>query len=439
MAWTRDLLRRFANDRAGVSAVLVGLCLSLMLGASGLAVDVGLWYSDRRAAQGAADAAAYSAAVDYMNSASPSVAYAQSTAQAVAAQYGFVNGQNGVTVTVNTPPTSGNYTSGTNNAFEVLITKSEPLAFSALELTSASIKARSVAVPGATGKYCVEILNSTPGALNVNFNLSGAATVDLSSCGIADNGPGSCAIDATGGVQILAQNLSVVGNYCATGGSTVTISGTKSVGAAAIADPYASLSISTVEGSTNMTCPNSTATTYGSGGTTYHISPGVFCGGFTVTNGVTVDMSPGVYYIVGGQFNMSGGTTVNASGVTIVLTGNASAGYATANIQGGANLNLTAPTTGPTAGIAMWADPNSPISGNPLTSYVGGGGTMVVNGALYFPTQAVNFTNDASNGSSCTQLVAYNVTFSSGAHFTNSCASDGVRPIGSSAVAMLVE
>jgi hypothetical protein len=429
---------RFAGDRAGVSAILIGLCLSVMLSAAGLAVDVGLWYADRRAAQGAADAAAYSAAVDYMNSTSPSVSLGRATALAVAAQYGFVNGSGGVTVTVNSPPTSGSYTSASDNAFEVIISKTEPLFFASFDIAAAAIKARAVSVPGAAGKYCVELLNSTPGALNVNFTLSGAATVDLSSCGIADNGPGSCAISATGGVNIVAKYLSVVGNYCTSGGSTVTITGAKTVGAAAVANPYASLSVSTVEGSTNMTCPNATATTYASGGKTYTISPGVYCGGFTVANGVTVNMNPGIYYIVGGVFSLSGGTTTNANGVTIVLTGSL-LNYATANIQPGANLNVTAPTSGATAGIAMWADANSPIIGAPLTSYVAGGGTMLVNGALYFPTQAVNFSNDAYNGSSCTQLVAYNVTFQGGARFTNTCASDGVRAIGSNANTSLVE
>jgi Flp pilus assembly protein TadG len=434
---SRGFLSRFAADRRGVSAIIVGLSLSVILGAAGLAVDVGLWYTDRRAAQGAADSAAFSAATDYANSSSPSVAFSTATAKAVAANYGFTDGSGGVTVTVNSPPLTGNFTSASQHAFEVIISKTEPLFFSSFYLKAASIKARAVAMPGQSqaGNYCMEILNATPGASNVNFNISNGAQVDLSSCGIADNGPGSCAISASGGAQITVQSLSVVGNYCTSNGAMVTVSGTKTVGAPAVANPYGSLSVSTVEGTTNMTCPNSTPTNYSSGGKSYNLSPGVYCGGFSVGNGVTVNMAPGVYYIVGGTFSLQGGTTTTANGVTIVLTGSGS-NYATANIANGVNLNLTAPTTGATAGIAIWADAAGPTSN---TSYVAGGASMNVNGALYFPTQTVSFSNGSSNSSACTQLIAYNVTFQGGARFTNKCASDGIKSIGATSVTQLVE
>ncbi len=417
---------RLARDESGVSAVVVGLSLSAMLGAAGLAVDVGLWYTDRRHAQGAADSAAYSAAVDY--AANGVASDAESTAYAVAAKYGFVNGSGGVSVAVNTPPQSGNYTASGDHAFEVIISKSEPLFFSALFTKSATIKARAVAEPAvsSTGDYCMEILNNTPGASNVNFSITNGANVDLSQCGIADDGPGSCAISASGGAKITAQSLMVVGNYCTSNGARVVVTGTKTTGGTAVADPYASLSVSSIEGSTNMSCPNGNATNLSGGGQTYNIAPGVFCGGLSIANGVTVNMSPGVYYVVGGTFSLQGGTTTNANGVTIVLTGTSTGGYATANIANGAQLNLTAPTSGDTAGVAIWADAAGPTTN---TSTIAGGSSMNVNGALYFPTQTVSFSNGTSNSSACTQLVAYNVTFQGGAKFSNKCANDGIKSI----------
>ncbi|MDE2355348.1 MAG: hypothetical protein KGL69_01200 [Alphaproteobacteria bacterium] len=428
------LFARLAQDESGVSAVVVGLCLSAMLGAAGLAVDVGLWYMDRRHAQGAVDSAAYSAAVDY--AANGSASNAESTAMAVAAQYGFVNGQGGVTVTVNSPPTSGNYTSSTYDAFEVIITKPESLFFSGLYLKSASIKARAVAVPSSSdaGTYCMEILNSTPGAKNVNFSITGGATVDLSACGIVDDGPGSCAISASGGASIITKTLSVVGNYCTNGGSSVTVSGTKTTGATPSPDPYGSLSVATVEGSTNMSCPNSTQTNYSNGGTVA-LSPGVYCGGLSLSGGVTANLSPGVYYIVGGSLSLTGGTTTNAPGVTFVLTGSGS-NYATANIEGGAVVNLSAPTSGPTAGIAIWADKNGPTNN---TSSLTGGTSMNITGAAYFPTQTVQYSGGSTTSSPCTQLVAYNVTFSGGAQFVNNCKNDGIIPIGAITKTQIVE
>ena len=53
------------EDERGVTAVIVGLSMTTLMGFSALAVEVGLWYADKRLAQNAADVAAYSAAVSY--------------------------------------------------------------------------------------------------------------------------------------------------------------------------------------------------------------------------------------------------------------------------------------------------------------------------------------------------------------------------------------
>lgn len=422
----RSFLSRFAYDTEGVSAIVVGLSLAVILGAAGLAVDVGLWYADRRAAQGAADSAAYSAAVDY--SANSSVANATQTAQGVAAKYGFVNGVNNVTVAVYSPPSSGAHQTASLNAFEVIITKSEALFFSAIYINSASIRARAVAIPGAQtiSPYCLQILDSRPGATNINFNATNGASIDLSACGIADNGPGSCAINASGaGTSIITQSLSVVGNYCTSNNATFSVTGSKTIGAAAVVDPYATLSLSSVEGSTNLTCPNSNPTSYSSGTTSNRtqLNAGVYCG---LSISGNVNLNPGIYYVVGNTFEMDKNSSATGTGVTIVLTGSGN-NYATTLIQNSASLDLTAPTTGSTAGLAFWADPASPTSS---VSHVEGGSTMVVNGALYFPTQQVVFSNGTPTSTGCTQLIAYDLSFSSNATFTNNCANSGVKSIG---------
>ena len=44
-------LQDLASDRTGATAVVIGLCMTVLMGFAGLAVDVGLWYADKRAAQ----------------------------------------------------------------------------------------------------------------------------------------------------------------------------------------------------------------------------------------------------------------------------------------------------------------------------------------------------------------------------------------------------
>jgi hypothetical protein len=81
-------------------------------------------------------------------------------------------------------------------------------------------------------------------------------------------------------------------------------------------------------------------------------------------------LDPGIYYLDQGSFTVNGGATITGTGVTLVFTSSTGSNYATANINGGATVSLTAPTSGPLAGIAFYGDPNMPVG------KVGGSGTI---------------------------------------------------------------
>lgn len=410
------------DDEAGVSAVAVGLCLTAMLGFAGMAVDVGVWYADKRAAQGAADSAAFSAGQDLY--AGDTATGAAANAKAVTAQYGFTDGVGGVTVTFNNPPTSGPNTS-TTGAVEVIVRKSESLFFSGFYRSTASIGARAVAVSGsAGGGFCVEALDTTP-ATTVNtagIDLTNGANIDLSQCGLQLNTPGSDALVVSGGAKLIAQTLSIVGNYSLSNGGSINVTGTKTTGAPALPDPYA-----------NVSTPSPGACNYSSGTYNGTLSPGTYCGGLTVTNGTSATMSPGVYIIDRGTFQVSGGSTLNAgAGVTIVLTSSTGSNYANVEIDNGANVTITAPSSGATSGMAIMQDRNTPYG----SVTIAGGSKMNVTGALYFPTQMVNFANGSTNNSTCTQLIAYRVNYAGGSKFGNSCTGVGTTAIGSSSTVL---
>jgi hypothetical protein len=55
---------------------------------------------------------------------------------------------------------------------------------------------------------------------------------------------------------------------------------------------------------------------------------------------------------------------------------------------------------------------------------------MDITGAIYMPTQLVQFSNGASNPSGCTQLVAGQIQFTGGANFSNNCAGLGTSGSG---------
>jgi Flp pilus assembly protein TadG len=431
-SWTRiarDRLSRLISDRKGGVAVLMAMSLTTMLGFTGLATEAAVWYVDKRNMQGAADAAAFSAAT--AEAAGANSTSFTAAAKAVTAQYGFTAGTGGVAITVNNPPHSGNYTSNTS-AIEVLVSQPQSMLFSSLFLSSApSISTRAVAAPGSSagGNGCVMALDH---GNVIGVDDSGSATLDLSNCSLYVNSSDTTALDMSGSASISAYAAYIVGNYAKSGSATITTTHGVSTGVSATADPYASVNIPSYSGcnSTNLSVSRGTTNLAPT------IAGGIYvaCNGISVSGSSTLNLAPGTYIMNEGTFNVSGSATVNGTGgVTIILTGSGS-NYATAQISGGTTLNITAPTTGATAGLAFFQDRNAPSSG---TDNFSGGSTQKITGAIYFPDQEVTYSggSGSTGASQCTQLIAYTLNFSGSSTFNNNCSGTGVQTIGGSASA----
>src|ERR1700745_2136531 len=129
-------LSRFLRDDRGSYIVLMAVALPATIGVAGLGTEGGWWLYNHRVNQSAADNAAYSAATAY---AIDSTVNITSEAKAVSASnYDLVDGQNGVTVTVNKPPTglcapTSAYI-GNKNAIEVAVQHSMARFFSGVLL-----------------------------------------------------------------------------------------------------------------------------------------------------------------------------------------------------------------------------------------------------------------------------------------------------------------
>jgi len=406
----RDLVMRFSRDQAGSYAILVAFILPVLVGVAGLATEASLWFMSHRSLQNAADSAAFSGAT---SRASGSTLFTE--ASAVTAAYGFANGANSVAVTVNRPPTSGNYTA-TPSAVEVIVQQPQNRFMSALFGTGqVTIRARAVAIPGNDGLGCVLSLDgSAPGATTGQ----GSTTVNLINCSLYDNSSDGSALTVGGSAAITAYSIGVVGGISGQAGITTTNGVT--TGGAPTPDPYASIANPTPTGPTvNSCCSHGTAT----------INPGIYTNGMKLVAGANITLNPGVYYIEGGSgLDVAGGSTLTGNGVTLVFTTDGSK-YATANINGGATVNLTAPTTGATAGIVIFGDRNMPLNSSFTFN---GGSSQVFTGAVYAPRAAVKFAGGANNANGCTQLVANSVTFTGNSNFAVNCSGKGTKPLGTS-------
>jgi hypothetical protein len=143
-----------------------------------------------------------------------------------------------------------------------------------------------------------------------------------------------------------------------------------------------------------------------------NVPPGTYCGGISVTNGVTgVKFEAGDYIILGGGLNFAGGTTSTGSGVMFYLTGNTTYPYASVNMSNGANVTLSAPTSGTYLGVLFFQ--NRAITSSSNATFTGGA-NMLLTGSLYFPTTDVAFSNGTST-TAYTAIVAYEVSIAGGA------------------------
>src|SRR5690348_13559776 len=110
----REMFSRLRKSEAGNIAVISALVLPALVGLFGLGTDAGYWYFRQRTMQAAADVTAYNATAQLRNGTSAATIISGASSDAV------TNGWNsGIgSITVHTPPTSGNHING--NSVEVI-------------------------------------------------------------------------------------------------------------------------------------------------------------------------------------------------------------------------------------------------------------------------------------------------------------------------------
>jgi hypothetical protein len=128
------------------------------------------------------------------------------------------------------------------------------------------------------------------------------------------------------------------------------------------------------------------------------LSPGVYCGGMSLGAGAIVTLMPGTYYLDRGSLSMNGSALLTGVSVTLVFTSSTGSNYATANLTGGATINLVAPNSGTMAGIAIYGDHDMPLG----TQFdFRGGNNQAIGGAIELPRASVNWVGNASTQQLC--------------------------------------
>ena len=424
------VLNSLVGDQSGSYVIMSAVLMPVFIGMSALGTEVGMWLYTRQTLQSAADSAAISAAIAYYYGSDSTTA-----ADAVAASYGFVSsnglsagGSSGgssssATVTVSRPPATGNYTT-TAGAVEVDIQQPQSALFSKLfGIVPFEIKGRAVALANIGGTGCTLSLDPTAsGATTVK----GSAQVTLNGCDMYDDSNSATALSVNGSATVSARAVDVVGGISGTSNITVSQAQDIAMDQPYSPDPYLNIPNPSFSGcdAHNFSAKNAVT-----------LSPGVYCGGMTLNAGAVVTLNPGIYYLDRGSLQVNGGASLTGTDVTLVFTSSTGQNYATATINGGATVNLTAPTTGPTQGIVLYGDRNMPTG----TGFkFNGGASQYFGGAIYVPKGAIDFAGGANTSTGCTQLIGDTLTFTGNSNLSINCSGSKIKPIGTS-LAKLVE
>ncbi|WP_170921201.1 pilus assembly protein TadG-related protein [Enhydrobacter aerosaccus] len=430
------------RDEAGSIGLLVA-AIPVVAGVVAVGAETGSFYRLKRQMQNAADDAALSGSIDRINGLSTSTI--ANDALYEARRNGFANGASNVTVTVNSPPTSGNFINA-NGAVEVIIQKSSQSfvfgtvlnAFLGKASSTFTVTARSVAAQAASTSSTQTATSTNKGCLvaltplaeqGVYFSSFNNFTSDcaLVSNGVATGRESNASIYMTSFNSGSFQQIWTRGSFTAEsyGSLTPLPSNAQTMQTGTVVDPYASLATPSPGTCTytNFSYPSGTSVT---------LTPGTYCGGLSIRGGVNnVYFSPGTYYVANGDLyitsvnNVSCPTCVDGqTGVTFVLTqttGNYS-NIGGVYISSENNVTLSAPPQSsgqPFPGVLFYQDRNAPIGTMTSTSKiftVTSLNNAKLSGAVYFPNNRIDISslNNAGNSTNgCTVWVGRYLKFTS--------------------------
>ena len=217
-----------------------------------------------------------------------------------------------------------------------------------------------------TKPICILSLNSSADkAIDI---YGSSAAINAADCVVHANSKSSSSLRNASGVLSTADGFCAGGKFAGTNFSPTPLNDCETV-----EDPYASLPAPTSAG-----CDYS-AVSIASGAAT--LSPGTYCGGIAISGAADVTFLPGVYIVKDGELRINtNGGSVSGSQVMFYLSGTGSV----LNINAQSVIDLSAPKTGPYAGMVFVQDRANPAG---AINQMNGGSSIRIVGTSYFPTQ----------------------------------------------------
>jgi hypothetical protein len=261
---------------------------------------------------------------------------------------------------------------------KVAISEDVPFAFDGLFANSkAPMLRQATAVSQVAQPVCLLVLNpSDPEALR----LKGSPAIKTDACTVQVNSKASNAVTVGGSASITATAIYVSGPPSPDG----KITPKPQYNQPAVQDPLADK----ISWPSAGTC-DAARTNYEAKKGVSEIEPGNYCGGMDFASGAKVTLKPGTYVVQSGSVSFGANADVSGpGGVTLVLLDPKGA----IDMQGGPDVNLQAPTSGPWKGVVLAIKPQP----SKVMSTMNGGGSLTLGGIVYLPTQHLEIRGGGS-------------------------------------------
>jgi Flp pilus assembly protein TadG len=369
-------MKNFLRDQRGGVAILSAMLMPVLLGVSGLSVDVANLYYNKTKIQMAAEAAALGAVLSLPNTTAVTTQALDLVGKNAPTSFGTLSTSQDITTGYwNT--TTKTFTAGTAspNAVRVVTHRSaangNPVRTYFGKFVGSSqvdLNAQSIAVRFSGA--CVRVLD--PSASQAFYD-SGNGSVTMN-CPLQVNSSSSTAARTQGASSVSASEICITGGYSGNGWSP-----TPKTGCTPIGDPLAGIPEPSAP-STYCSAPNSSGV----------MASNCIITGSTTFSG-TVTLQSGIYYLRSANVTVSNGTILTGSGVMIFMDQNS-----TLSLQGGGTISLSSATSGTYAGILIFQSRSTPVA---TTVSIGGGGTLSLNGTLYVPSATLSIGGNGAYSS----------------------------------------
>lgn len=333
-------VRTFRGHQTGNAALVFSIAMPVLFGFVGVAVDMASLNQSKAQLQSVADSAALAAAREMRLGNA-----AQVTIDQVARNY--VNSIIYSTTKLKSVETSTSIPADFKNVTVTLVAPTSSLFATKIGIASSSISASARASVKGGAPLCMVMLKTNNFLLGYGIKVEGNSSIAAPGCSLYSNEQHPGSLDINPAARISAATVCAVGGLK---GSSTSFTTPPQLDCPVMPDPLASRPDPV---SNPKACDYNGKVVNGGVVTLF---PGVYCDGLKITGNAVVTLSPGIYTMRDNGFGSLGALVVSngsvLKGVDVGFFFSGSGSYM--DLQPTSTVDITAPRSGPMAGILLW-------------------------------------------------------------------------------------